>query len=155
MTTEQKLLTIKGEELSRLLGEVLIGEIKQKTITLNCPCGWKPRPKLKHGTWKYKCPYVNCGVVYLLTEDMFIKRANHITLIWPEAMKWRDWAVGECGWEEFCKNLFKVAHSLGVFKPKHSKTIYEWITIEAQPEHYLITAALCKLKGEQNCHLKK
>ena len=119
---EQKLLTAKGDELSRLLGAVLIGE--------NC---------------------VNCIECEFMHEQCFAWHLNNcedacpIPLNdWNVAMKHRDWAVEEYGRGVFMAQLRFLWMTCDGF----AYSFETWLGCEIQPEHYLIAAALCKLKGE-------
>ena len=119
---KQKLLTAKGDELSRLLGAVLIGE--------NC---------------------VNCIECEFVHEQCFAWHLNNcedacpIPLNdWNVAMKWRDWAVKEYGEVKFKQAMI----DMYALEDEYMNMMFGvWLACYAQPEHYLIAAALCKLKG--------
>jgi len=121
---EQKLLTAKGDELSRLLGCVLQSEICRKCILcVDGQCDKRP------GQVVYSC--------------------NDIPLNdWNVAMKWRDWAVEEYGRGVFMAQLRFLWMTCDGF----AYSFETWLGCEIQPKHYLIAAALCKLKGNEDAN---
>jgi hypothetical protein len=58
-------------------------------------------------------------------------------------MKWRDWAVAEYGRDMFTDALLDIWRSL----PDGSEEFCDWLSFEAQPEHYLKAAMLCKVRS--------
>jgi len=122
---EQKLLTAKGDELSRLLGCVLQSEICRKCILcVDGQCDKRP------GQVVYSC--------------------NDIPLNdWNVAMKWRDWAVAEYGEVKFKQAMIDVYSTT---TERLRINFSSWLALYAQPEHYLIAAALCKLKGNEDAN---
>jgi len=134
---KQKLLTAKGDELSRLLGEVLQPETKEHTET-DKYC-------------EFKC--LKCGVLIYSIEDNYTPApctvADPIPLYdWNEAMKWRNWAVAEYGRGVFMAQLRFLWMTCDGF----AYSFETWLGCEIQPEHYLIAAALCKLKGNEDAN---
>ena len=155
MITKEQILRADGEELSRLMGEVL-----------------QPETGLKHD-YLGACQYINCHKISPVLEQItalcprckmpatkklirmherFLQiwhyktpcKTKPIPLTWKEAMKWRDWAV-----ENF--SLFDVMESMRIIGQEFNKThdrFYAWWTLEAQPKHYLKAAAICKLNSE-------
>ena len=107
---EDKLLAAEGEELRRLLGEIL-------------------QPESLYYLWAD-------------TEKKWPKFDPLPIDDWDVAMKWRDWAVKEYGQMNYGPALAKVS---GV---KDDYSLAFWLMTDAQPEHYLKAAALCKLEGE-------
>jgi len=133
---KQKLLTAKGDELSRLLGEVLQPETKEHTET-DKYC-------------EFKC--LKCGVLIYSIEDNYTPApctvADPIPLYdWNEAMKWRNWAVAEYGEVKFKQAMIDVYSTT---TERLRINFSSWLALYAQPEHYLIAAALCKLKGNED-----
>jgi len=121
--TTNKLLQATGDELSRMLGEVLLGEHKN----MNGRCS--------------KC---------LIWCDYQSSPCCKIEITWESAMTWRDWAVGEYGEAMFMENLLYAMVDDGLLSPKESRTeIISGIVAKTQPEHYLNAAALCKLKQDK------
>ena len=126
---EQKLLTAKGDELSRLLGRVF-------EINNACMC------------------HTNYGLTYNASRDMrsiFCTGCGGEAVIitdWNVAMKWRDWAVAEYGRGVFMAQLRFLWMTCDGF----AYSFETWLGCEIQPEHYLIAAALCKLKGNEDAN---
>jgi hypothetical protein len=63
------------------------------------------------------------------------------------AMTWRDWAVAKYGENTFTGRLFDVLKADGLIPEIH---YLNGIACKAQPRHYLITAARCKLNQEND-----
>ena len=137
MTTQQQILEATGSGLSRIADSILSGPFKHDTVN--------------HGTHHVKC--TRCDEVIPLMERWDLKERfpcwvspfdDLIPLTWPEAMKWRDWAVKEFGKDEFMA-AFKKALNLKV----HDYIFYfGFVTFDAQPEHYIKAACLCKLGNQ-------
>jgi len=125
---EQKLLTAKGDELSRLLGRVF-------EINNACMC------------------HTNYGLTYNASRDMrsiFCTGCGGEAVIitdWNVAMKWRDWAVAEYGEVKFKQAMIDVYSTT---TERLRINFSSWLALYAQPEHYEIAAALCKLKGNED-----
>jgi len=147
MITKKQLLQAPESELPKILGEILIGCRKQKTISIKCVCGNTIKPKRKPGGWEYKCPYVLCGHPHNLTEDDFIKPPPTIDIHdWNVAMKFRDKAVEKHGMAVFTQALYEVLKQDGLLPPNRSYSQSLEATIaKAQPVNYLIAAALLEL----------
>jgi len=130
--TKQELLTAQGDELSRLLGEVLQPETKIDHL-------WEHRDA-PGGYAKY-CS--KCGCNDTCTLKCIV--ADPIPLNdWNVAMKWRDWAVKEYGEVKFKQAMI----DMYALEDEYMNMMFGvWFACYAQPEHYLIAAALCKLKG--------
>ncbi len=64
---------------------------------------------------------------------------NTIPLTWPNAMKWRDWAVEKVGDEAFREAFLEsLPEGFNVF----------FHICHAQPQHYIKAAMLCAAEGE-------
>ena len=134
---EQKLLTAKGDELSRLLGEVLQPE--------KCEHEFKDD---FHGFWDTTCTKCDRGWHYKNDNVPEQCEASDIPLDdWNVAMKWRDWAVAEYGEVKFKQAMIDVYSTT---TERLRINFSSWLALYAQPEHYLIAAALCKLKGNED-----
>ena len=133
METDQ-LLSATGDELSRLLGEVLQPE----------KCGkhnWSQLIGEKTLGYRWRC--LTCGHEAETNNPNFKceKAVAEIPLNdWNVAMKWRDWAVAEYGRVQFCRLLDKAMREVTNNCHMELKR-----ACDAQPEHYLRAAALCKL----------
>lgn len=68
-----------------------------------------------------------------------------IPLTWPEAMKWRDWAVKEFGELDYMLSLLSVYKTTAEYKCGRFEA---WVAAYAQPEHYIKAACLCKIESE-------
>ena len=129
---EQKLLTAKGDELSRLLGCVLQSEICRKCILcVDGQCDKRP------GQVVYSC--------------------NDIPLNdWNEAMKHfkavkpdRDSLIDLFMWHienEHEDSEMELLAIEGVSKSKLADIAMYWLLFDGEEYHYLKYAALCKLK---------
>lgn len=129
MNNNDKLLKLKGKELSILLG------------TIFYPDGhdWD----LKNVMGRKECSRCDAMTNPLYSPDT-------LTCVIPTndsnvAMKWRDWAIKNYSQKTWHEALFEVYKSIPLY---HSGIIYEvWLEVYIQPKHYLQAAALCKLKG--------
>ena len=133
--TTNKLLQATGDELSRMLGEVLQPEKN----------GHSRRPAHPKTSFRYQCE--KCKEQFHSFDDIYHSKCSipdPIPLTWESAMKWRDWAVGKFGGATFYDILIEV---LGVEHYGAKET--RWVAVIAQPEHYLKAAALCKLKQDK------
>ena len=135
---KDKLLKADGEELSRLLGEVLQPEKNKHSIPhgshLRGRCT-KCGKDLDWSQWHKPCGADN-PVDPIVLDD------------WNVAMKRRDWAAKECRKSLFMSALWDVYYTEGGVKSLIAFT--HWLAYEAKPKHYLIAAAICKLKGDSN-----
>ena len=145
--TTNKLLQATGDELSRMLGEVLQPEKRNHA---------RKQVFDKEVGYTYDCYF--CGKRYegyaplsrLPEEPKEPCIPTPIPLTWESAMAWRDWAVGEYGEAMFMENLLYAMVDDGLLSPKESRTeIISGIVAKTQPEHYLKAAALCKLKQDK------
>ena len=136
----KQILEATGEELSRLAGEVL------------CPEGGEHTP-LNILLSYYEC--IVCGTewdqasVISMDSHAETKCLPHVPLTWPEAMKWRDWIT--CKIPNFVADevFIEIAQAENsCFKLTGELKIAEWWVWNAQPEHYIKAACLCKLEGE-------
>ena len=125
MTIEQKLLTAKGDELSRLLGEVLQPEHEKMGSFPNC---------------------IHCHCMLSTFNSLAVCERPIPLNDWNVAMKWRDWAIGEYGMNQFYLAVEQVGN---VYMGYVDSDVF---ICKAQPEHYLIAAALCKLKGNEDAN---
>ena len=120
MITKEQILKAEGEELSRLLGEVLLNK--------RCVCN-------------------ECEFVHEQCATDTLNRCGDacpIPLTWKEAMKWRDWAVENFSLFDVMESMRIIGQE---FNKTHDR-FYAWWTLEAQPKHYLKAAAICKLNSE-------
>jgi len=132
----RKLLQAKGDELSRLLGEVLH----------EGPHEHKTRLAKEGNQVGYLCE--KCGEFQSLEEweleNWECKYADPIPLDdWNVAMRWRDLAVRKCGIIEFGRVLEEVFNSNGKVLAGCFH-IYSYV----QREDILIASAICILKGK-------
>lgn len=156
MITKEQILQAEGEELSRLLGEVLQPE-KNKHI-------------LGYGNLEANCRKCNelikvsrASGSSLAVNWRFVKGVDRICTIpdpipltWPEAMKWRDWAHKiewshhRNGLDMFNNALKSVCHEVSpISNPCYHLSHYAWwLANKAQPKHYEQAAAYCKLNQE-------
>ena len=130
---EQKLLTAKGDELSRLLGEVLQPEHSRSR------CG----DCKFHDTRKCKVSWLT---EVAKKQNCFVSPYDIPLNDWNEAMKHRDWAVAEYGMNQFYLAVEQVGN---VYMGYVDSDVF---ICKAQPEHYEIAAALCKLKGNEDAN---
>ena len=137
--TKEQILKATGGELSRLAGEVLTpGPYYHNHKSTNvdgeslyfcgwCHAGFKNKPRLDATRF---CPK---------------GEPNPIPLTWPEAMKWRDWAVKEFGhiaWRKALVDVYcEVVNDI-------TTSFDEWLCSHITAEHYIKAAALCKLGKE-------
>ena len=133
---EQKLLTAKGDELSRLLGEVLQPEHSRSR------CG----DCKFHDTRKCKVSWLT---EVAKKQNCFVSPYDIPLNDWNVAMKWRDWAVAEYGEVKFKQAMIDVYSTT---TERLRINFSSWLALYAQPEHYLIAAALCKLKGNEDAN---
>jgi hypothetical protein len=141
MITKEQILAATGEELSRLAGEVL------NTNTLHTFNLIKDSNRVCR----------RCGIKYsdeLSREVCSVTNPIHLT--WPEAMKWRDWAVKEFGGDEYRNALVDIYCSEADIATEATGTLKEcagyldrfiqWLATNALPEHYIKAACLCKIE---------
>jgi hypothetical protein len=88
----------------------------------------------------YHC--TTCGEVNFETDSHCTLRPL-IPLDWDNAMKWRDWAIKEYGWETYTHWFHKV-----VFE-KAQTLSSRYMIAKCQPVDYLQAAAICKLNAEK------
>ena len=122
-----KKLQVPDKDLPRVLGEVLTtGPYRHKWNKRNfCEkCGFDDRNP--HNGYDANCPVPDPIPI----DD------------WNVAMKWRDWAVGEHGLGTFLAVLDDLCDTESTFPA------YDVFHGVAQPRHYLIAAAQCKLESE-------
>ena len=124
------LLKASGDKLSKLAGQILQPEVCQKCFLS------------KDGVCDKK-------------EGLKVDRCNLIPLTWPEAMKWRDWAVKEYGALAIETAMVSVMYP-DIDMSKEDAMSERVLTIsslsffakKAQPEHYIKAACLCKLEND-------
>lgn len=131
MTTKEKILTATGDELSRVLGEVLQPEHSRSR------CG--------------DCIYHkrgNCPTMYVTAIaticDQFRSPHDIRTDDWNVAMRWRDWAVAEYGATRYGEELHLVYRD-DAYVSNH----ITWLEVATKPHHHLRAAARCKLEAEK------
>lgn len=132
MTTNQ-ILTASDSDLLRLLGEVLQPE---KNKHHREPLG----VSRLHA---YKCR--KCHETFADFDAVYTgicTFADPISLTWPEAMKWRDWAVEKYGIDAYFEAFTEVTTSDNLLN------IVE-VPCYAQPKHYLQACALCVLEEKK------
>jgi hypothetical protein len=135
MITKEQILNATGSDLSRIAGEVLgIKQMHSWPILLHYSNREKlcSRCKVKH---KKAIEFTVCSV------------AGVVLLTWPEAMKWRDWAVKEYGEIEFTTTLRNIYFE-EYFQGKRGFTFDVWLACIAQPEHFIKASCELKLGGE-------
>jgi hypothetical protein len=119
---KQKILTAEGDVLSALLGEVL-GETpcrhKWNPNNFCIKCGFDDRNP--HNGYDPNCPI-----------------PDPILLTWDNAINWRDWAVAECGINEFLEALAEVLN-------QPDAPAYDVAYATIQSKHLLRASALCKI----------
>ena len=124
------LTTAEGKkELSRLLGEVLQPYTKHKAKQSLC----------EMAASSYRCK--NCGEKQYDPEQ--VCPSPRIPLTPDNAFKWRDWAVEKFG----ASNLWLALRKVWMECYIGQEPFTTWLATKAQPHHYLIAAALCKLNG--------
>jgi hypothetical protein len=131
VVAKEQILAATGEELSRLAGEVLQPDVRSgKHDNRGNSRGYLGR------VVDWKC--VKCGEV---TDGRgpttHCNGFDSIHLTWPEAMKWRDWAVKEFGTARVSTVVQEV------FGGKDAPAKY---LLLALPEHYIKAACLCKIE---------
>ena len=132
--TKDQIPKATGDDLSRLAGEVLQPEKQSHDYQM-------ATYHTINKTWTCRFCYKTIKANKLHEK---CTHANLIPLTWPEAMKWRDWAVGEFGAEEYTEALWQIWKQI-----LNSETPFdEWLATKAQPEHYIKAAMLCKIGGE-------
>jgi len=98
---------------------------------------------LKHGRRRPGTHFCNTCHLWTDTPEEHAK-ATPVPLTWPEAMKWRDWAVGEFGVGKLEEAM------LGIYNPNRCfKDFYfqEWLlSPHCTPEHYIKAACLCVIR---------
>lgn len=129
---KEQILNATGDKLGRLAGEVLGSDVPH----------WHNPEDIGGG--EYKCLYCNKVGFQKDVEDnsQTCTVGLPIDLTWPEAMRWRDWAVGEFGRVKFCRMLDKAMREVTNNCHMELKR-----ACDARPEHYIKAACLCKLGG--------
>lgn len=121
--TKEQILQAEGEELSRLLGEVLNGKHEKDEMGFCKSC-----------------------YLFMTGENLQNAPTCDIELFPGNAFKWRDWAVEECGLNKlhFTLNRMYKCDEKGIAS---GWDFINWL-IMAQAKHYLKAAALCKIAAE-------
>jgi hypothetical protein len=149
MVTVEQILAAEGEELSRLLGEVLhnkesFEQWKTEVRAEDRLLGYKDMGKLRTPA--------NERQLY----EMYLKESPFDPIALDDfniAMAWRDWAVKEYGGTQFMRCLIEdvcwsECESDG--EEIHDfMTITSWLSIYIKPKHYLQAAAIAKLNAEK------
>jgi hypothetical protein len=135
MTIEQLLKADK--DLPRMLGELLHGEHKEGESGF-------------------------CENCYLFMTDENLQKnpTCDIELFPANAFKWRDWAVEKYGAviykdaliDIYCDEVGMLDSERGTLEEclEYFDKYIIWLTVKAQPKHYLLAAAACKLRGESD-----
>ena len=139
--TEQQLLKLTGDELSRALGEVLQ------------PKGGSHLPEnIVDSEWQ--C--VLCGIQWdeasIISMDSMsqAKCIPFIHLTPDNAFKWREWAVEKFGDSHYVWQLRQIyKHECGGSGYEYSDYLFIFWLAKAQPEHYLKAAALCEIRSKK------
>ncbi len=123
-----ELLKAEGEELSRLLGEIL-------------------QPEHEYLGSLQNCIHCHCNRNAM---SSFGKCIRPIPLDdWNVAMKWRDWAFSD-DHDEDCHYTFVTALE-AIWRSGDMELCFEqWVIWKAQPRDYLQAAAELKLNQENN-----
>ena len=141
---KDKLLNAKGEELSRLLGEVLQPEKNKHNEE-----GYKANACMTFCT-KCKLEMNEFGVPQPFPTIHFsrpCKHADPVPLTWPEAMRWRDWCS-----QKLRRSLFEDAMYIVYLSTTYHDVFgfCTWlISDKCEPRHYLIAAARCVLNSKE------
>ena len=135
--TDQQILEATGADLSRMAGEVFLKEIEDFCLDeKNDPDGsglafCEHCLKFKN----HKCTRrLSCTKLSGFLENVFVP------LDWPNAMKYRDWMVAEYG----AKVVYEAIRDL--YYGKNDKL---YALANAQPEHYIKAAMLCKNRSNK------
>jgi hypothetical protein len=140
--TSKELLQAEGQELSRMLGEVL--QVNGRHDFPRVPDHMDAECDLC-GCWSNEWP-----------AEQPCKKAKRFDSIplddWNVAMKWRDWAVRDDP-IKFRAALLAVSDKWTGIIPKdnakHRQYAYAYMVAYAETHHILRAAALCKLNKEQ------
>lgn len=138
---DKDILRADEETLGGIAGEVLIEEPWCHDLAHSYRGG-------QDRWWCHKCEKKWQGERSNCTPSCTVP--DQIALTWPEAMKWRDWAV-----EKFGARAVRIAMSIVAMN--HTNTKVEkrvqirygaiWFSVYAQPIHYIKVVCLCVKKG--------
>ena len=130
---KDQILKATGDELSRLAGEVLQPDNKSQY------CYTKDD--------KHLCSM--CHKDIKLNDCDKSCNFSLIRLTWPEAMKWRDWAASDDADED--SRFAFIAGLETIWRSGDMELCFEqWVICNAQPEHYIKAACLCKIGTQSN-----
>ena len=144
--TEQLLLELTGDELSRALGEVLQPETNkhnehgEQVVPFTSSCS------------KCKLMMREFGVPYSRPTEHSnkpCKYADPIPLTPDNAFKWRDWAVEKFGKQVFMDALCIVYWDYFNRDGTAKMSFKEWLGCYIEPEHFLKAAALCETRSKK------
>ncbi len=122
---KDQILSATGDELSRLAGEVLVGE--HEFI-------YRQGRRCRH-----------CNKTDVFADDGDI---CEVPLTWPEAMKWRDWGVNEFGVLDYIyavNDVYSHEFNIRPHRVPICVNFGSWGYTNMQPEHYIKAACLCEL----------
>ena len=131
--TDQEILKLTGDKLSRVAGEMLQPDAKHISCCGIClVCGKE--------LWE-----IRAGGPPLYRKAYHEPCTISIPLTWPEAMKWRDWAIKKFGIDEFAGEFARtfldqvsLVKDDGIILRRIFKT-----SLTVLPEHYLKAVLLC------------
>ena len=143
---KDKLMAATGGELSQLLGKAL--------GTTHEPMLYGPYDDPPSTSISCRHCYTNVQneIRNRITDkqrDKFYKLTCRIALTPDNAFKWRNWAVkeyGEPAMSDAMRDVFTSETGRHNAIPVH----LDWFIFNAEPEHYLEAAALCKLNAEES-----
>ncbi len=129
---KDQILKSTGAELSRLAGEVLQPEKNKHDFR-------------RYGKGGMRWCVKDRGILFGAKKNISCI-PDPIPLTWPEAMKWRDWATCEIRESVADKAFAEIAELENKCFVTTKKLNVEWWWLwNAQPEHYIKAACLCKL----------
>lgn len=137
---KNKILQAEGKELSRVLGEVFPPKMCFKCV--HREVDWETVSCGNSKSDRYNTEVLSDF------EACSEAAADPIPLTWPEAMKWRVWAVGKYNCMAYLAMLKKIYTVDIVGKTCPFGWSFDMWLMHARPKHYLKAAALCAEKGE-------
>lgn len=129
--TKTEILQADDKTLPRLAGEVLRPRSSQHCFVKSY--------ETATGRWK-RCR--NCNHILHADAPQGSCETDPIPLTWPEAMKWRDWAVEKFGKHAFYEAVEKVFNARGIALTGLN------VLYETKAQDYIKAACLCVLPVE-------